>query len=76
MSCYQAYQNQGTELTLGSTLIRLLHNDATPRNKSEESESDSGSRSSGSKKNRRGSGIKIQIPKRNIQKMPAGMNRI
>ena len=44
---------------------------------SEESDNDAGSQSSGSKKqkSRKGS-MKVIIPKKNIQKMPAGMGRV
>lgn len=75
MTAYQEYITNGTELTLSSALIRLVHQESILFANIEDSESDGGESRSSSKRNRKNS-IKIVIPKRNIQKMPAGMGRI
>lgn len=74
MVAYGQYTRSGTELTLTSSLIKLLHHESTPPSNSDASESDDKA-SQGSRRTKR-AGISIVIPKRNIQKLPAGMERL
>ena len=76
---YEQYKEDGTELTLQSDLIKILHKEA--RNCGQSSglsegsiEKDGDSSSQG--KRSRGTNISVKIPKRNIQKMPGFMERI
>ena len=74
MAAYSQYTSSGTELTLASSLIRLLHNESTSFVILEDSESEEAA-SQSSRRVRRGT-ISIVIPKRNIQRLPAGMERL
>ncbi len=71
MAAFSEYSREGTGLTLASDLIKLLH-ESVENSESEEGKSQGSKGRSQGSRNKRGP-ISIVIPKRNIQKLPAGM---